>query len=64
MSLLDFVRRDCPYCGESLEISIEPGFDPQSYVEDCQVCCAPFVVHVSYHGEDPDVYLVREDGVD
>jgi transposase-like protein len=64
MSLFDFVRRSCPYCGETLEISIEPGYGHQSYVEDCQVCCFPFVVFVDASEEGLTVELRREDGAD
>jgi hypothetical protein len=39
----------CPYCGESVEITLDPGSGPhQQYVEDCQVCCRPWVVSVEY----------------
>ena len=43
----------CPYCNESVEISLDPGSGPaQQYVEDCEVCCQPWTVSVQY----------REDG--
>ncbi|MCZ8205954.1 MAG: CPXCG motif-containing cysteine-rich protein [Gemmatimonas sp.] len=39
----------CPYCGESVEIALDPGGGAnQQYIEDCQVCCRPWVVSVSY----------------
>ena len=39
----------CPYCGESVTIALDPGSGrSQAYVEDCQVCCQPWQVHVSY----------------
>jgi Cysteine-rich CPXCG len=39
----------CPYCGESVTIGLDPsGGRSQAYVEDCQVCCQPWQVHVSY----------------
>jgi hypothetical protein len=44
---------DCPYCGETVTIGLDPGGGSvQSYVEDCQVCCQPWQVHVHYdeHG--------------
>lgn len=56
----------CPYCGEMVTLGIDPaGGAVQTYVEDCQVCCRPWQVHVSYddHGaahvwveaaQDPD----------
>lgn len=39
----------CPCCGEAVEIAIDPGSgDRQQYVEDCQVCCRPWQVSVTY----------------
>jgi hypothetical protein len=39
----------CPYCGEINEIALDPGGGRnQEYVEDCQVCCRPWRVFVSY----------------
>jgi hypothetical protein len=39
----------CPYCGEPNEIALDPGSgQDQEYVEDCQVCCQPWQVIVSY----------------
>lgn len=39
----------CPYCGEGVTIALDPGGGPrQTYVEDCQVCCQPWRVHVNY----------------
>ncbi|MDL0430518.1 CPXCG motif-containing cysteine-rich protein [Marinobacter sp. TBZ242] len=46
MSALDSVLVQCPYCWETLEISVDPSVAEQEYVEDCQVCCQPIVVHV------------------
>jgi hypothetical protein len=41
----------CPDCGEENEIAIDPGSGAaQEYVEDCQVCCRPWRVLVSYDG--------------
>ena len=42
----------CPYCGAPNEIALDPGSGgTQEYVEDCQVCCQPWEVRVTY-GED------------
>ena len=32
---------ECPYCGERIDVLIEPSLDQQDYIEDCQVCCRP-----------------------
>jgi hypothetical protein len=37
---------DCPYCGERIELSVDPSVEEQEYVEDCSVCCRPIVVTV------------------
>ena len=43
----------CPYCGESIEVLIDPEDAQQSYFEDCQVCCKPitFVVTEANNGD-------------
>ena len=39
----------CPYCGENVEISLDPGSGSvQQYVEDCEVCCQPWRITVAY----------------
>ena len=40
----------CPYCGEPQEIALDPGGGAdQEYVQDCEVCCRPWNVHVAFH---------------
>ena len=39
---------DCPYCGQQLEISLDPSVSRQTYVEDCQVCCRPMQIRVDF----------------
>jgi cysteine-rich CPXCG protein len=42
----------CPYCGEVNEIALDPGSgSSQEYVEDCQVCCRPWLVIVRYRSD-------------
>ena len=46
----------CPYCGEEIEITVDPGSGSnQAYVEDCPVCCSPWMVRVQYTGGDVQV---------
>ncbi|NOU21770.1 MAG: CPXCG motif-containing cysteine-rich protein, partial [Methyloglobulus sp.] len=33
----------CPYCGETLDVLVDDSSGPQSYYEDCSVCCAPIL---------------------
>ncbi|MCB1704277.1 MAG: CPXCG motif-containing cysteine-rich protein [Halioglobus sp.] len=43
----------CPYCGESIEVLLDPQEAGQEYIEDCQVCCRPitFSIFESMNGE-------------
>jgi len=52
----------CPYCGEGVEIYVE--LDVRgSYVQDCEVCCNPWMVRVSRE-QDGTMYVdvSRADG--
>ena len=53
----------CPYCGESQEIVLDAGGGPdQEYVQDCEVCCRPWNVHVAFrHGGTVRVSVERAD---
>jgi hypothetical protein len=40
---------ECPYCGETVSVGVDPGGGPtQQYVEDCPVCCRPWRLRVAY----------------
>jgi len=53
----------CPYCGEEVEIYLEPDIRG-SLFQDCEVCCNPWNVHVSPADEDGErrVQVSRTDG--
>ncbi|MEO7369161.1 MAG: CPXCG motif-containing cysteine-rich protein [Gemmatimonadaceae bacterium] len=52
----------CPYCGEEVEIAVDPGSgSSQSYVEDCAVCCSPWLVRVQYSGGEVEVSVTQAD---
>jgi hypothetical protein len=44
--MLDFATVHCPWCGETFETAVDPGEGGSSYIEDCQVCCAPIQMQV------------------
>ena len=48
MSALDSVLIQCPYCWETLDVSVDPSVPEQEYVEDCQVCCQPILLRVTF----------------
>ena len=42
----------CPYCGESSELLVDvAGGTSQEYVQDCEVCCRPWLVRIKLDGE-------------
>lgn len=42
----------CPYCGEIVSVRLDPGSGiEQEYVEDCEVCCRPWLVKVNYQSD-------------
>ncbi len=53
----------CPYCGEEVGIWIEADVNG-SFVQDCEVCCNPWLVRVmAGHGdEERYVSVSRADG--
>jgi hypothetical protein len=43
---------ECPCCGAVSEIGLDPGGgSSQEYVEDCEVCCRPWLVRVRYQDD-------------
>lgn len=44
---------ECPYCGESISVLVDPSVRLQNYIEDCEVCCRPidFSVEVEPDGD-------------
>jgi hypothetical protein len=55
----------CPYCGEINQVALDPGSGAvQDYVEDCQVCCRPWRVLVSYHSDGTAQVVVEAEDPD
>ena len=56
------VLSSCPYCGEEVEVTVDPvGASHEQYVEDCPVCCRPWNVSVARTEEGLEVQLTRDD---
>ena len=50
--LNDTARVSCPYCGEASELPVDlVGGAIQQYVQDCEICCRPWLVRVKVDGE-------------
>lgn len=53
----------CPYCGEKVEIALDAGGGAiQEYVEDCEVCCKPWQLTVTFDLDGTAEVTVDEAG--
>lgn len=51
----------CAGCGEWNQTNIDPTAGRrQRYVEDCQVCCKPNLLSISYDGEENEYLISAE----
>jgi hypothetical protein len=54
-------RFQCAGCGEWNETTVdESAGASQNYVEDCQVCCKPNVLGVSYHLDTQEFFITAD----
>ena len=53
----------CPYCGEEVQLYLEPDV-AGSLVQDCEVCCNPWRVLITRDGDDCVVDVSRADGTE
>lgn len=51
----------CPYCGEAVEVYLEPDVTG-TFIQDCEVCCNPWRIRVTGRGEDRSIEVARADG--
>jgi hypothetical protein len=52
----------CPYCGESVQVLLDTGGEEwQSYVEDCEICCRPWLLTVEWNDSGEAVVVARTD---
>ena len=56
----DVFTVECPYCGETVEIYIEPDVRG-TLIQDCEVCCNPWRVRVRGAREEREVSVDRAD---
>ena len=51
----------CPYCGEQIEVDIEPLEEVQTFIQDCSVCCRPIQLEARPQTEGLQVIASRSD---
>lgn len=48
MNALESISESCPYCGEAIELLVDASAGDDEYVEDCEVCCRPITISLSF----------------
>jgi hypothetical protein len=51
----------CPYCAEEIELYLESDIQGD-LVQDCEVCCNPWLVRIFGDEGDREVQITRADG--
>ena len=59
--LTETQRVQCPYCGEIIEIEIDPSILSQVYIEDCAVCCRPIEFTIEIGSDRVQIEAKRDD---
>ncbi len=42
----------CPYCWEEISMLLDSSVSKQIYIEDCEICCNPIEIHVSFEDHE------------
>ena len=51
----------CPYCGEVVSIQLEADVTGE-VIQDCEVCCNPWMIKIEGHGDSRSITVIRGDG--
>ena len=51
----------CPHCWEEVSMLLDSSIS-QMYIEDCEVCCNPIEVNVTFNNEELISFEVNEIG--
>ena len=46
----EFADLQCPFCGQTLTVAIDPRLARQHFTTDCEVCCRPIEIHAECEG--------------
>lgn len=52
----------CPYCWEEISFLLDGSISKQTYVEDCEVCCNPIEVSLTFENQELIAFEARELG--
>jgi len=50
----------CPYCWESITMLLDRSVAQQTYVEDCEICCNPIEIMVSFENNELQSFEAKD----
>ncbi|NAY92168.1 CPXCG motif-containing cysteine-rich protein [Muricauda sp. JGD-17] len=53
---------NCPYCWEPISFLLDSSVSNQTYIEDCEVCCNPIEVTVTFEEDELSGFTAEELG--
>lgn len=59
---MDELFFQCPYCWEEISFLLDSSVPRQTYVEDCEVCCNPIEVSLTFEDQELIAFEARELG--
>ncbi|TNJ42604.1 CPXCG motif-containing cysteine-rich protein [Tamlana fucoidanivorans] len=42
----------CPHCWQRISVLIDKTISEQQYIEDCEVCCNPFLLKIRFKNSE------------
>ncbi len=51
----------CPFCWESISVLLDSSVSHQSYFEDCEICCNPMEIEVTFENGELLEFQVTND---
>ena len=49
----------CPYCWQNISILLDPSVAEQTFIEDCEVCCQPIEIMISFKGNEMNSFEAK-----
>jgi len=49
----------CPYCWQNISILLDSSVAEQTFIEDCEVCCQPIEIMISFEDNEISVFEAK-----
>jgi len=58
--LTDSISIQCPHCGETFSLTVDPSEGSSDFIVDCEVCCRPMTISLRMNGGEIEGVDVTE----